>query len=211
MRPIMMRYRANNIMFNKQTTATSASAAQSHHTTPFDSIWIRREFISFFFVEYLKKILFWLYVLFIFRSINFYIGLFYCSMRRHENTTTTIFTHTIYMMILCGPTESNKYKFQKYDYHTWLLYSNDSFRISLSLFSLAIVVVVVVVLWVVGFFMRAAISYLFATKHHFSYGCWTLSWFCVLNNGQFSFFTTWKPLLLLLKADFAYFWPLLWM
>lgn len=106
-------------------------------------------------------------------------------MRRHENTTTTIFTHTIYMMILCGPTESNKYKFQKYDYHTWLLYSNDSFRISLSLFSLA---VVVVVLWVVGFFMRAAISYLFATKHHFSYGCWTLSWFCVLNNGQFSFF-----------------------
>lgn len=166
MRPIMMRYRANNIMFNKQTTATSASAAQSHHTVRFD---LNPPWIHFiFFAEHLKKILFWLYFLFIFRSINFYIGLFYCSMRRHENTTTTIFTHTIYMMILCGPTESNKYKFQKYDYHTWLLYSNDSFRISLSLFSLA-VVVVVVVLWVVGFFMRAAISYLFATKHHFSY------------------------------------------
>lgn len=207
MRPIMMRYRANNIMFNKQTTATSASAAQSHHTVRFDlnPSWIH---FIFFCWAFRKKILSWLYVLFIFRSINFYIGLFYCSMRRHENTTTTIFTHTIYMMILCGPTESNKYKSQKYDYHTWLLYSNDSFRISLSLFSLA---VVVVVFWIVGFLCALLFHICLQQSTIFLYGCWTLSWFCVLNNGQFSFFTTWRPLLLLFKADFAYFRPLLWM
>lgn len=47
--------------------------------------------------------------------INFYMGLYFFLL---------FSKYTIYMVILCGPTESNRNKFRKYDYRTRLLYSN---------------------------------------------------------------------------------------
>lgn len=112
--------------------------------------------------------------------------------------------YTIYTVILCGPTESNKYKFRKYDYHTRLLYSNDSFFVS-SRSPFAVIVVVFrffvlfsLLLWLSllvlllfsstsssffsSFLNAAVILFLSATKHStlnipFSK---SVFWFCIL-------------------------------
>lgn len=74
-------------------------------------------------------------------TINFFLMIFlsfshFCYCRRwfcsffHKFLYGTLFffllfsKYTIYMVILCGPTESNRNKFRKYDYRTRLLYSN---------------------------------------------------------------------------------------
>lgn len=129
MRPIMMRYRANNIMFNKQTTALASAAKNPRsYLVRFNSFVGR------------VKILF-LIITFSF-SLALAVAAFFTSsfnkfLYRPVFIVARIQKYTIYMVILCGPTESNKYKFRKYDYHTWLLYSNDSFLlVSLSFSSL---------------------------------------------------------------------------
>lgn len=137
MRPIMMRYRANNIMFNKQTTALASAAkiARISIATSFDFFQCREDKED---EKINNKRFFWLYFCFCFSFvlcfIFFSLSLTLCAIQ-YKFLYGFVFIvarkqkYTIYMMILCGPTESNEYKFRKYDYHTWLLYSNDSFLI----------------------------------------------------------------------------------
>lgn len=91
MRPIMMRYRANNIMFNKQTTALASAAKNPRSYLVRFNSFVGRVKILFLIITFSFSLSLSLLLLLLFsrlRSINFYIGPF-LLLQEYKNTPYT--------------------------------------------------------------------------------------------------------------------------
>lgn len=167
MRPIMMRYRANNIMFNKQTTATSRllhTELTPHHSVRFDSIpFRRRRSIHSICIWWKSKNSFLLICAFHFSFNQFfmYIGLF---------------------LLFDEKTEREKKKEHRNNLHTpytWWFYVDQPNRTNINFKNMIIIhgyriqmTRFVFSCLFTCFYVQRCLSicaFFFATKHHFSY------------------------------------------